>query len=187
MVAMLAFGGTYAYFTASATDKTGSITTGHVKLSVDGEGSTFTGIANNVLPGDELFSDDATLTVTTTDTTGNYVAIRFTITAASGLTLSADSIVADSGNGWYPSGTENIYIYGSNETTCVPVTTTVEVPLSTLILPVTVEDNWDQGNPTQSDKQLMSATITITMEARSIQASNLTDTDAVAQLVGLFD
>ena len=33
MVAMLAFGGTYAYFTATAQDKTGSIKTSHVKLS----------------------------------------------------------------------------------------------------------------------------------------------------------
>lgn len=184
MVAMLAFGGTYAYFTASATTKTGEITTGHVKLSANG--AEFTSIMDDVLPGDALFGADATLTIDTTDDVGNYVAIKFTITGGDGLSINANSIVAAEGEGWYASGTKDIYIWGTSATNCVAESATVTVPLTRLVIPTNVEDNWDEGTPANSEHSLMDATITVRMEARSIQASHLSATNAVTELVGLF-
>lgn len=186
MVAMLAFGGTYAYFTATASQKTGEITTGHVKLSADGEGATITNIKDDVLPGDALFGSDLTLTVDVTGDQGAYVAIKFTITGGTGLSISADSIVAASGNGWYKTGTDNVYIYGSNATTAVAQTATVTVPLTKLVIPTSVNDDWVQGEDT-STGNLMDATISVTLEAKAIQVANLSPTDAVTQLVGLFN
>lgn len=53
MVAMLAFGGTYAYFTASATGATQTAKMGHVKLGANG---TLTATSGNLVPGDTLFT-----------------------------------------------------------------------------------------------------------------------------------
>lgn len=186
MVAMLAFGGTYAYFTATATTKTGEVSTGHVMLSANG--ATFTGIQTDVLPGDALFSDNATLTIDTTDDAGNYVAIRFTITGGEGLSIAADGIEpADgTGTGWYETSTAGIFIYGTNATTASPITAgSVEVPLTNLVIPVDVDDDWVEGKDT-STGNLMDATITVTMEAKSIQVSNLSATEAVTELIAAF-
>ncbi len=194
MVAMLAFGGTYAYFTASATARTGTATTGYVKLDSD---ETFQFTKTNVMPGDQLIAAGAAkLTVYTTDPVGNYVAIKFTITATDSegepiadvttLGLNADSILANAGEGWYASSTDNIYIYGSAAGTCVAKQNgDITINAEAFTLSKDIDDNWTQGQ-TASDNKLMGATITIKMEARSIQASHLTATDAVAQLVGLF-
>ena len=185
MVAMLAFGGTYAYFTATATKKTGEVSTGHVMLSADG--ATFTGIQTNVLPGDALFDSNATLTIDTTDT-GNYVAIRFTITGGEGLSIAADGIepAGDTGTGWYETSTTGIFIYGTNATTASAITTgSVEVPLTNLRIPVDVDDDWVEGEDT-STGNLMDATITVTMEAKSIQVSNLSAENAVTELIAAF-
>ena len=186
MVAMLAFGGTYAYFTATATKKTGEVTTGHVKLSADG--ATFTGIQTNVLPGDALFSDDATLTIDTTDDAGNYVAIKFTITGGENLSIAADGIepAGGTGTGWYETSTAGIFIYGIDAETASAITAgSVEVPLTNLVIPTSVDDDWVEGEDT-STGNLMDATITVTMEAKSIQVSNLSAADAVTELIAAF-
>ena len=186
MVAMLAFGGTYAYFTATATKKTGTVTTGHVKLSANG--ATFTGIQTDVLPGDALFDSNATLTIDTTDGAGNYVAIRFTITGGEGLSIAADGIEPDdgTGTGWYETSTTGIFIYGTNATTASAITTaSVEVPLTNLRIPTSVDDDWVEGEDT-STGNLMDATITVTMEAKSIQVSSLSAENAVTELIAAF-
>ena len=192
MVAMLAFGGTFAYFTATASQDSADITTGYVKLNSDG------GLAKielkNVMPRDELVAAGGiTLTVDTSEAAGNYVAIKFTITAVaedgstidvSDLGLNADSILASEGEGWYKAdAVNNIYIYGTNETTAVAKTGEVIVNSSAFVFDAT--DNWTQGQ-THSDDKLMKATITITMDARSIQSSHVSGTEAVTQLVDLL-
>ena len=192
MVAMLAFGGTFAYFTATAKQDSADITTGYVKLNSNG------GLAKieltNVMPRDELVAADGiTLTVDTSEAKGNYVAIKFTITAVaedgspidvSSLGLNADSILASNGEGWYKADADNnIYIYGTDESTAVAKTGEVIVNSSAFVFDAT--DNWTQGQ-THSDDKLMKATITITMEARSIQSSHVSGTEAVTQLVDLL-
>ena len=76
MVAMLAFGGTYAYFTATTNADKATLTLGYVKLSDDNALTKIT--LQNVLPGDTIVTAGAiTLDVDTTDIKGNYVAVRF--------------------------------------------------------------------------------------------------------------
>ena len=186
MVAMLAFGGTYAYFTATATKKTGEVSTGHVMLNANG--ATFTGIQTDVLPGDALFDSNATLTIDTTDTAGNYVAIRFTITGGENLSIAADGIepAGGTGIGWYETSTTGIFIYGTDATTASAITAgSVEVPLTNLVIPTSVDDDWVEGEDT-STGNLMDATITVTMEAKSIQVSNLSAENAVTELIAAF-
>ena len=56
MVAMLAFGGTYAYFTASATGSSKSVKMGHVIIETDGEiTSTYNTTDALAVVGDTLF------------------------------------------------------------------------------------------------------------------------------------
>lgn len=202
MVAMLAFGGTFAYFTATATDRSGSAKTGYVKLSSNDAFATI--VSENIMPGDTILAANAMqLTVDTTDDEGNYVAVKFVITAveSDGTTsiptqtlttygVTADSILADSGNGWYAAGgdgNEGIYIWGSAEGTPVKVTpdsgTTKTLTINTeaFTLLTTVEDNWTQGQD-ESDNGLMGATITFTLQAVSIQVANLTPQNALTEL-----
>ncbi len=202
MVAMLAFGGTFAYFTATATDRSGSAKTGYVKLSSNDAFATI--VKENIMPGDTILAENAMqLTVDTTDDEGNYVAVKFVITAvkSDGTTsiptetltsygVTADSILADSGNGWYAAGgdgNEGIYIWGSAEGTPVKVTpdsgTTKTLTINTeaFTLLTTVKDNWTQGKD-ESDNGLMGATITFTLQAVSIQVANLTPQNALTEL-----
>ena len=208
MVAMLAFGGTFAYFTATATDRSGSAKTGYVKLSSNDAFAKI--VKENIMPGDTILAAEAMkLTVDTTDDEGNYVAVKFVITAvkSDGTTsiptetlntygVTADSILADNGNGWYAAGgdgNEGIYIWGSATGTPVAVVpdegeTTKEITINTeaFTLLTTVEDNWTQGPDgtlnAESDNGLMGATITFTLQAVSIQVANLNPQNALTEL-----
>ena len=197
MVAMLAFGGSYAYFTATATARTGTATTGYVKLNSN-EAFQFT--KDNVMPGDVLLAAGAaTLEVDTTDAKGNYVAVKFVITAQDSedspiedvttLGLNADSILAGTGEGWKAAGGSytGMYIWGSAEGTPEAVlpdadgtTKTLTINASAFTLSTDIEDNWTQGSD-KSDHKLMGATITFQLKAASIQASNLTDSAKILQ------
>ena len=207
MVAMLAFGGTFAYFTATATDRSGSAKTGYVKLSSNDAFATI--VKEKIMPGDTILAANAmTLTVDTTDDEGNYVAVKFVITAVKSdnttsiptetLTsygVTADSILAADGNGWYAAGgdgNEGIYIWGSATGKPVAVTpdsgTTKTLTINTeaFTLLTTVEDNWAQGED-ESDNGLMGATITFTLQAVSIQVANLGSADALTELTTMLN
>lgn len=195
MVAMLAFGGTFAYFTATATSQSGSFTTGNVKLSSTG---SFVVSAKNVMPGDYILggadnnaeNPAAKLTVETTDDAGNYVAIKFTITATDGtdqhnpIDLGDVNLDVTPFTGWQKTDTTGIFIWGSNKSTAT-AKTNGDITIFENGLTFDADDNWTQGQG-NSDNKLMNATVTITLEAKSIQASNITPTDAVTQLIALF-
>ena len=86
MVAMLAFGGTYAYFTATTQKDQTDITLGYLKLK---DNDAFANIVlENAFPGQQILpagkyasgEDEAEgiiLTINTSDRKGNYVAVRF--------------------------------------------------------------------------------------------------------------
>ena len=175
MVAMLAFGGTYAYFTATATARTASITTGYVKLSSD---AAFAVTAENVMPGDKVsVGTGLTLTVDTTDDEGEWVAVKVTIEGAA-LGIDATSI----GSGWTETAEgSNIFVYNSK----VANGQTAVAFAEGFTLSKDIQDNWTQGEEA-SDHELMSATVTIKVESRGIQASNVTADQAKTQLAGLF-
>jgi len=199
MVAMLAFGGAYAYFTATASTDSKTFTTGYVKLS---NGTALADITvTNVMPKQELVAANALkLTVDTTETAGNYIAVKFTFkvvkddetkteitdpTELAKFGLSADSICAvDGTNGWKKTDVAGVYIFGSDANTAVAQTG--EVIINTTAFVFNASDNWTQGQD-HSDNGLMNATVTITLDARSIQSTNVTGATAVTELKAMFN
>ena len=84
MVAMLAFGGTYAYFTAESFTKgiEGSATLGTIALDESATKFEYTKMVENVLPGETLFTDEdgdpanATLTIVDNSNRASYIFIE---------------------------------------------------------------------------------------------------------------
>ena len=81
MVAMLAFGGTFAYFTATTTEKSGTVTTGTVQL---GENTMATLVADKVVSGQEIFSASSKVQVTSKSNVDTWVFITFSATMDGG-------------------------------------------------------------------------------------------------------
>ena len=192
MVAMLAFGGTYAYFTATATKKTtGEFTTGSIKLESNDD-ATFVSGLTDVVPGDALTTGPLTLT-TTSAGTDSYIAIKVTIEAtdAKGVDLvltgtsleSAIGLLATeptTGSKWV-AGTgdyTDVFVLAAT-TTPTPVATGQTIKITDKELIFQADDNWDQtaaaGADYISDSKLMGATLNITIEARSVQSKNWND------------
>ena len=71
MVAMLAFGGTFAYFTATATDATGSATVGTVEISTAGS-TTIATASTYAVPGSTIYNNQS-VSLTNTSTVDIYV------------------------------------------------------------------------------------------------------------------
>ena len=80
MVAMMAFGGTYAYFTATTAKVTETATTGRVQLT---ENSAYE-LNAIVVPGQELLAEDKTVSVVSNSTVKTYVFVKFSATFAKG-------------------------------------------------------------------------------------------------------
>lgn len=193
MVAMLAFGGTYAYFTATATTKTtGEFTTGSIKLEANDD-AKFTASLTNVVPGDELSTGALTLE-TTSSGTDSYIAIRVTITAKNSstpdLSLAGTSLESPAGllsstpytgSTWVAgSGSyANVFVLAATTTpTAVPTGSTINITGDKLVF--TADDEWIQDNDKEgyiSESKLMGATLSITIEAKSVQSKNWNDGD----------
>lgn len=193
MVAMLAFGGTYAYFTATATKKsTGEFTTGSIKLEANDEANFVTGLTD-VVPGDALTTGPLTLT-TTSEGTDSYIAIKVTIEATdakdapldlSGTSLeSAIGLLATeptTGSTWVAGSGNytNVFVLAAT-TTPTKVATAQTIKITDAALIFQADDNWDQTTADGSadyisDSKLMGATLNITIEARSVQSDNWND------------
>ena len=193
MVAMLAFGGTYAYFTATATTKsTGEFTTGSIKLEANDD-ATFVSGLTNVVPGDALTTGPLTLT-TTSAGTDSYIAIKVTIEATddndaplnlTGTSLeSAIGLLATeptTGSTWVAGSGNytNVFVLAAT-TTPTKVATAQTIKITNAALIFQADDDWDQttadaGGNYISDSKLMGATLNITIEARSVQSDNWND------------
>ena len=193
MVAMLAFGGTYAYFTATATKKTtGEFTTGSIKLEANDD-ATFVSGLTNVVPGDALTTGPLTLT-TTSAGTDSYIAIKVTIKATDDndapLDLTDTSLESaigllatepTTGSKWV-AGTgnyTNVFVLAATKTpTAVATGQTIKITDAALIFQA--DDDWNQTTADGSadyisDSKLMGATLNITIEARSVQSKNWND------------
>lgn len=193
MVAMLAFGGTYAYFTATATKKsTGEFTTGSIKLEANDDATFVTGL-KDVVPGDKLTTGPLTLT-TTSAGTDSYIAIKVTIEATDAkggdLDLAGTSLASaigllatepTTGSTWV-AGTGNytdVFVLAAT-TTPTPVATGQTIKITDDALIFQANDNWDQTTADGSadyisNSKLMGATLNITIEARSVQSENWND------------
>ena len=176
MVAMLAFGGTFAYFTAKASDKTASVTMGHVRLAASGD--AFETAATGVMPGDKVAVGGVTLTATTNDDEGEWVAIKVTIVGdkASALAIDTTSLGAD----WERTAEKSgIFVYNKK------LTSTVTVFAEGFQIATSVNDVWEEGKEA-SNSGIMNATVTVKVESRGIQASNVTLETAKTELATLF-
>ena len=198
MVAMLAFGGTYAYFTATATKKsTGEFTTGSIKLESNKEATFVTGL-KDVVPGDKLTTGPLTLTTTSVGT-DSYIAIKVTIKAtdandeeldlagtslASAIGLLATEPTTEYTGSTWVAGTGNyddVFVLATETPTKTPtpVATGQTIKITDDALIFQANDNWDQtaaaGGNYISDSKLMGATLNITIEARSVQSKNWND------------
>ena len=176
MVALLAFGGTYAYFTASATADSKTITTGYLKLTANGALTSIN--VSNVMPTQEILGEDAIKLTVDTSETGNYVAIKFVVTAedANGDAISnLESVGINAatalGTSWAKvESKDGVYIYG---TEAAPTKATGEIIVNSAAIVFDATDNWTQGSE-MSDAKLMGAKITISMQAYSIQSTGTT-------------
>ena len=176
MVAMLAFGGTFAYFTAKASDKSANVTMGHVRLAASGD--AFETVATGVMPGDKVAVGGVTLTATTNDDEGEWVAIKVTITGdkASDLAINTTSLGAD----WEETASNSgIFVYNKK------LTSTVTVFAEGFQIATTVSDVWEEGKDA-SNSGIMNANVVVKVESRGIQASNVTLETAKTELAKLF-
>ena len=90
IVALLAFGGSYAYFTATATEGVATLTTGKVTLT---GGASNTVTLTNVMPKDELYAKSAVKFNTGDSSEATYVAVRITVKSVA-KNASAEDITA---------------------------------------------------------------------------------------------
>ncbi len=181
MVAMLAFGGTYAYFSAFADEAgTGSFTTGTVVLSI-GDAANVT--RADVMPGDTITTAG---TVKSTATRGAYVGLTLTpdTTAIPADYISVKFVDGASGGKWVPMQTTDksvtYYVWAGTGATATPAGETGEDEDSyaevVLDFQVKVTLTWETPDAYQNK------TISYIMKAYSIQAANVPDDANIADL-----
>ena len=82
MVAMLAFGGTFAYFTATSDKASATITTGKVQLGAN----TITSVKGNIVSGQQIVS---AVTVESKSDVDTWIFVTFSVGGIEGVTASA--------------------------------------------------------------------------------------------------
>ncbi|MBO5954792.1 MAG: hypothetical protein J6Q13_02340 [Clostridia bacterium] len=174
MVAMLAFGGTYAYFTATASAKTATIKTGKVVLT-NNSAYDFTATLDGVMPGDTIFEAKA-LSFSTADSTGDtYIAFTVSIkidnVEKTVEELETFGIKLDFDDVWTLTQDKSAYV----KTTKTAANATVYLN-SEAIKFEAKENNQDNSN----SLVVMGKTITIAFAGYSIQAANLTSTQTAS-------
>ena len=163
MVAMLAFGGTYAYFTDTAAAGAGSFSTGKLTLTAGTQVSVEDAV---LMPGDSI-EKAGSLTVDATEG-GAFVGIVFTKPAELGEHLTVEFEGVD--GTWTYDETSKIYVYtgsGAN-----PVAVEADVDFT-----VTVALAWDADNTYQ---EIPAAEFSLA--AKAVQAKNFATNEGNANL-----
>ena len=167
MVAMLAFGGTYAYFTATASEVKNTVTTGTVKLNAN---TMATLVSDKVVSGSSLI-DTGSVQVTSASNVDTYVFVTFSVTfdgagnpkkSAAECTTEGDYFLdVTQAAGWTPVSDEtNVYgrlVTAAEANTPIDVCTGIRF--------------YGYSQSTESTTgTLMNKTITITISSEAIQA-----------------
>ena len=179
MVAMLAFGGTYAYFTATANELTGSANTGTIRLSA---GETATVSKENILPY-EAFTVSAEYT--DLSNRGNYIFFTITQPTVEGVTINVTDVEGAEQlmtTDVEPAKVNNVYFikvedataaaadYHTEGTQEAPAKNVYDLVISAYF---TAEDEWIQSKnsqaTTQSESNLMGVALDFVINANSIQ------------------
>ena len=164
MVAMLAFGGTYAYFTATTTAKTATAKAATIKLTA---GDTYTVTEENFLvTGDQIMSAvsyDPAGTTAKSIVIVHYVVSGFTNTVLEGWT--------ELETGYYYQ-VINVTESESEGVVTATVDNTFKKDFVNAVT-FTASDNWTDGEDA-SDEGIMGDDISVSIEAKAIQYRGLT-------------
>ena len=181
MVAMIAFGGTYAFFTAQVNAQTGTATTGRVQLNpLSADGNAIT-LATKVVPGETL--DVSGLKVTPNSNVKTFVFMKYSTSFAQDETLKTQNkyvsgnptdtktaepalegeyrLLADVADGWasFELSDKSVVYYA---VVAADSTTALQV-FDSLTFQGVSESNGDKVG------SLMDGTLTVTFDASSIQ------------------
>ena len=174
MVAMLAFGGTFAYFTATTTAKSGTFTTGTVNLTA-GEYKITT---DTLVPGDAII--DQAVTYENKSNVKTYVFVKYTVEKAADSEVelpadtTAESLVKATGlgEGWTElTGVDGVYYKALDAAT--EDTKALTFATALVLNPELVSNSHDG-----TIGSLMNIKLTVTISARSIQQNGFTDTES---------
>ncbi len=169
MVAMLAFGGTFAYFTAQAQKATGTVTTAVIELVNDNNTLTLTNAAG-LLPYQE---SETTVTLKNTNTTVDtwiFLDLTYALKTAGTTTDSSDtdtgvfaikSVTADNSVTFSALTVSGKTVYGS--------TAVVPSSVDTLKVTITFTYNATANNVNGAGQKEMGASYEVTIDASSIQ------------------
>ena len=174
MVAMLAFGGTYAYFTATASQTTGTATTALIKLS--NNTATITAAKDNALPGETIFNSDISLTDASTRDTYVFakLEVKFGGTAVAVSDTSKLTITPDAD--WTAlDGQAGVY-YLANPAATTDLTFTISVALAD-----DLDEDYVQGTSTDDGMNYMNKTVTVTIDFVAAQQEGLEAAEAYAE------
>ena len=172
MVAMLAFGGTYAYFTANAgTAKTASTTLGKIALDADSTVLATTSLVQNVLPSEKVFGEDGTtLTIKDESNRASFIFITVSATVAKAkaeggydTATAVDLTGTDSLH--VPTGATNVYYILTTEGSGGTVGTAITISGLNIEIPAA----WDNS--------YMLAKIDISFTVTSVQAAGFVDAE----------
>ena len=164
MVAMLAFGGTFAYFTATSGGANAKFTTGTVQLGTD----TITSVSGNIVSGQKIVS---AVTVESKSNVDTYVFVTFKVSGIEGVEPSATKEAWNTATGeayfleyavetGWEAITEHAGVYGKK------VTANTSDPIS-VCSAVTF---WGKSASTATAVgSLMNKEITVTLATESIQ------------------
>ena len=182
IVALLAFGGSYAYFTAVTGELASSgLKTGKVTLTTEATSTIIK--SGTVMPGDALITGDVAYAYETTDENGQWISVRVTVTsAATGL---VDAVVTEG----FKIGTDFGDATSITDTTNGKIATyTIKVEKgtgtktlddATFVLPL----SFGGAGNVQTEAALMNADVTVKIEAKAIQGSSVGSATAAEALM----
>ena len=179
MVAMLAFGGTFAYFTATTTQASDTATTGTVQL---GANTMATLVDTNVVSGQKLFGADSKVQVTSKSNVDTWVFITFSATMNGGTLVESLGQMDAEGeyyleisqaSGWDPVA-EHAGVLG-RKVTAAEANTPIDVCTGIKFYGMSASTESTLGT-------IMGKTITVTITSEAIQAIGEDDgTEMTAQ------
>ena len=184
MVAMLAFGGTFAYFTAKTSDKqSGAITTGLISLKA-GDSVTMTGNTSALLPKESV---TANLEYTDGSTRGTWIVIEATADESKlgGATLTLKDVTLSEAGltaaKYTKEGGNTIFVIENSDKADLDKVKVSQFTASVVVEYDATEENLD--GKTAAELTKMGKEFTITFKAQSIQHSGFaTATEALTAL-----
>ena len=178
IVALLAFGGSYAYFTATAKSATGTATTALIKLSSDTE--TMTAATENALPGEDIFKTTITLDNESTRASVLFAKIQVKFGDET-ITLSDDSKLVVTLDPNWTAVADQAGVYSCSAAAETDKTFVVDIALAD-----TLSEEYIQGTTTTT--QYMNKTVSVTVKFCAVQdaTGSTTAADAYANAPASF-